>query len=193
MEFGGPAALIERIGELMKQGSHPPGKMLHAPNTAQADFGVAVEEGGGTGAIAARQRVGEDTDIGDGEVHALGAGGRNDVGGVAGEKERAILHGFDNEAAHGRDATLKNGAFVEAEAGIGLEAELEFFPDAGIRPLREVFTGTALEVKAAKGRGAHAEEGEAAVVIDVNEFLGSGRCIGENAKPGERVVLFVDA
>ena len=48
-------------------------------------------------ASAARQHA----HIGDREVHALGAGRRHDMRGIAGEEQPAILHRLDGEAAHG--------------------------------------------------------------------------------------------
>ena len=44
--------------------------------------------------------------VGHGEVEALGAGGRHDVGGVAGEEQAAVPHRLGHEAAHRRDALL---------------------------------------------------------------------------------------
>ena len=51
-------------------------------------------------------------DVRDGEVHALGPGRRDDVGGVAGQEQVVVLHGLADVAAHRGDALLDDRALV---------------------------------------------------------------------------------
>ena len=57
------------------------------------------------------QGVGEQSDVGEGEVQALGAGGRHDVRRVAGEEQVAVAHRRGDEAAHRRDALVADRTF----------------------------------------------------------------------------------
>src|SRR5262249_10186440 len=132
-----------------------------------------------------------DADVGNGEVESFGAGGRNDVGGVAGEEEAAELHGFNDEAAHAGDGFLRDGAFGELPAVVRGEAFVEFGPDAGGRPEGQVFIGRALEIEAADFGRTHGEQREAAIVVRVDEFFRGGRGLGEDAEPAEGIVAIV--
>ncbi len=67
------------------------------------------------------------------------------------------------------------------------EPDLQFLPDFLVRPIQEVFVGAALEIEAADVRRAHAEQGETALVVGVDEFFRGRRGFGENAQPGERI------
>src|SRR5207244_12277799 len=51
----------------------------------------------------------------------------------------------------------------------------------------DVFIRLALEIEAADFFRAHAKQGEPAIVIGVNQFLGRGGCIRQNAKPPEGI------
>jgi hypothetical protein len=53
------------------------------------------------------ERAGQQNDVGNREIHALGAGRRHDMGGVAGEKKPAMAHRLGDEAAQRRDAFLE--------------------------------------------------------------------------------------
>ena len=87
--------------------------------------------------------------VGGGQVEALGAGGRHDVRGVAGQKQAAVLHRLGHEAAHGGDALLKDGTLVETKAIDGLEALMQLLPDSLVGPFGEVLVGTALQIQTA--------------------------------------------
>ena len=56
-----------------------------------------------SGAARLRQRARQIKDIGDREVEALGASRRDDVGRVAGQEQRAVLHRLGDEAAQRRN------------------------------------------------------------------------------------------
>ena len=102
-------------------------------------------------AIPLRQRPREDEDVGHGEVQALRAGCRDDVGCVAGEEEPAVLHRLDHEAAHGRDVLLDYRSVVQLPA-VGGEAESELLPDPLVRPVFDVLGWIDLDVQAADRR-----------------------------------------
>jgi len=193
VEFGELAAVVEGIviGEAVEELGHPPGEALDFPDAAETGGGVLGEEIGGAGGIERAESGGEDADVGNGEIQSFGAGGGNDVGGVAGEVESAELHGFDDEAAHAGDTFLDDGTFGEFPAIVSGEALLQFVPDAVVGPEREIFVRRALQIEAADFRRTHGEKSEAAVVVCVDEFVGGRRSLGEDAKPAERIVAFV--
>src|SRR5271166_4809523 len=147
----------------MEHGGHPPGEALDFPDAAEARGGIFVEKIAAAGFVEVLEGAGEDADVGDGEVQSLGAGGRDDVGGVTGEEEITALHGLDDEAAHRRNPLLGYGTFGEFPVAVGLKAGVEFLPDAAVGPILDVFFGIALDVETADGGRAHAEKGEAAV------------------------------
>ena len=59
-------------------------------------------------AIPIGQRLGQHAHVGDRQIHALGAGRRHDVRGIAGQEQPPVLHRLDHKAAHGRDALLED-------------------------------------------------------------------------------------
>ena len=74
------------------------------------------------------------------EVQALRAGRRDDVRGVAGEEQPAVLHRLDDEAAHPVTPFSSTGPFGERPA-VEPEPELELLPDALVGPLVDVLVG----------------------------------------------------
>ena len=194
VEVGELAAVVEGIviGEAVEELRHPPGEALDFPHAAETRGGVLREEIRAARGVEGAERGGEDTDVGYGEVESFGAGGRDDVGGVAGEEEAAVLHRLNDEATHSGNGFLGDGAFGEFPAVAGGEALVEFAPDAVIGPEREIFVGRALQIEAADFGRAHGEQCEATIVMYVDEFFGSGRRLGENAEPAEGIVAFVN-
>src|SRR5262245_64474327 len=105
--------MVERIvvRKTVEELGHPPGEALDFPDAAEAGGGVLGEKVGAAAGVEGAEGIGEDANVGDGEVESFGAGGRDDVGGVSGEKEAAELHGLNDEAAHTGDGFLPDGAF----------------------------------------------------------------------------------
>jgi hypothetical protein len=194
VEVGELAAVVERIvtGETVEELGHPPGETLNFPDAAEAGCGILREKVGTGVCIESAEGFGEDADVGYGEVESFGAGGRDDVCGVAGEEKAAELHGLDDEAAHAGDGFLDDGTFGEFPAVMRGEALVEFAPDAMIGPERKVFIGRALEIEAADFGRAHGKQRKATMVMDVNEFLGCRRRLREDAEPAEGIVAFVN-
>ena len=82
-------------GELAagEEGEHPAGEFLGFPDGGEAGGGVAGESVGvGLGDVL-DEAFGELEGVVDGEVHAFAAGGRDEVGGVAGEARGRELGG----------------------------------------------------------------------------------------------------
>jgi len=71
------------VGETVEELGHPPGEALYLPDAAQAGRGVLAEEIGDAVVIEGAESGGENADVGDGEVEPFGAGGGNDVRGIA--------------------------------------------------------------------------------------------------------------
>ena len=115
IKLGELALAIEGVvaGIEMKQLRHPPGEALRLPDPPQAGRRIAIEQIAASGAIEFGDRAREHDHVGEGEVHALGAGRRLDMRGIAGKEKPAILHRLDDEAAHRGDALLQHGALGE--------------------------------------------------------------------------------
>src|SRR3546814_5388777 len=91
VELGALDAVAEALvlREFVEQGRHPPGEALGLPDAGEGALRVAVEPGAVVLSVPVDQRAGEVVDVGGGEVQALGAGRRHDVGGVAGQEQAA--------------------------------------------------------------------------------------------------------
>src|SRR6266576_2029982 len=114
IELGELALAIKRIVARieMKQLRHPPGEALRLPDPLQAGRRVPLQQVAAARAIELADRACEHPHVRQGQVHALRAGRRLDVRGIAGEKEPAGLHRLDHEAAHRGDAPLQHGALA---------------------------------------------------------------------------------
>ena len=86
----------------------------------------------------------EDRDVGDRQVHALGAGGRHDVRGVAGEEQPAEAHRLGDEAAQRRDALLDRRADRHPCGDFRTDPLLELVPESLVAPLIHVIVERAL-------------------------------------------------
>jgi hypothetical protein len=125
--------------------------------------------------------------IGGGEVQALGAGGRHDVGGVAGEKEPAEAHGLRHEAAQRRDAFLHRGAGDERCGTLRVEAPAQLVPETRVAPAGRLLLDRDLHVVAAEVARAHGAERKAALMMRVDELVGDGRGLRQHAEPAEGI------
>src|SRR5271166_5388698 len=122
----------------------------------------------------------QNSNISRGQVQSFCPSWRHDMGGIACQEESAMLHWLDNETSHARHAFLKNRSSNQCPAR-NLQTRFKFFPDPIVWPLVQVLIRLALEIEATDPRSAHAQKSETAVVIGVNEFLGRGWSLGENA------------
>lgn len=93
------------------------------------------------------QRARENANIRNGQVQAFGAGRRNDVSGVACQKERAKLHRFRNETAHFRDVLLQYGPSRRGPAIVRTQSAEKLLPDSIVGPMCEILVGCALQVE----------------------------------------------
>src|SRR5258706_3282610 len=109
---------------------------------------------------------------------------------VSGKKQPAVLHWFDNIAAHAGDAFLQNRPLREFPA-FGTQPRLEFLPDTLIAPGIDVFVRIALQIEATDLRRPHAVQGESAIMVCVDQFLRRWRRIGEDAEPSEGILSLV--
>ncbi len=157
--------------------------MLRAPHAFQTGRRIRVQQIRAVLPVTRGERFCEHTYIGDGEVHAFGAGRRHDVRGVAGKEQASVLHRLGDETAHRRDALLRDPADARRPAVFAGEARLQLGPDAVVGPLRDVFVGTALQIKTRHLRRTHAEERETAFVIRVDELVERGRRVSKNTEP----------
>jgi hypothetical protein len=167
--------------------------VLHPPDPLGAGGRVRIEA-----RLVARpdqpvDGTSEDVDVGDGQVHALGARWRHDVGGVAGQHEPAVAHRRRHEAAHAGDRLLDHRSVEQPEPVGGGQADGQLRPDPVVGPFGDVLVRCHLEVQPRDLGRAHAVEREAPIVAAVDQLLGRGSGLGEDAEPGERVLAVVDA
>jgi hypothetical protein len=86
------------------------------------------------------------------------------------------------------DVLLQHAAFFQLIAQA--QPRMQFVPDACVRPSRQIVVGRALHIQSRNVGRTHAEQGEAALVIGIDQFLGRGRGLGQNSQPRERVGPF---
>src|SRR5712691_7884408 len=191
VELGELALAVEAVvdGIEMEQLRHPPGETLRLPNPPQAGRRIALEEIAAAGTIERDERARKHLDVGQREIHALGARRRLDVGGIAGEEQPAVLHRLDHEAAHGGDALLHHGALGERPGAA--EARMQLLPDAPVRPVLDVVVGRALKIEPRQGRRAHSVKRKAALVIGVDQLALGRRGFRENADLAEWIFAIV--
>ena len=101
-------------------------------NSAQAALGILIEPVAASVAIELGKTTGQDACIGAGEVHALGAGGGNDVGGIAREEQTAILHWRSHKGADPRDVLLNDWSFNNFPALLIEHADVQFLPESRV-------------------------------------------------------------
>src|SRR5947209_7014339 len=89
--------------------------------------------------------------------------------------------------AHCYYALLEDAAFGEPPAFGGLEPRVQLLPDAAVGPVLDLVVRIALQVEALDLRRARADEGEAALVMRVDQLLGRGGRLDQDAEPAERV------
>jgi hypothetical protein len=175
----------------MQHGGHPAGQVGSPPDALQAVIGVRVREVRITVPDEADQGGGEGGHVGDGEVEALRAGGRHDMGRVPGEEQTVVAHGRGDETAHRGDRLFQDRPGGQLPAG-NFQPRLQLSPDAVVGPVGDVLVGGYLEVEAADLGRAHAVQGEAVVVAAVEHLVGGRRRLREDAKPAVRIGPFGD-
>ena len=148
---------------------------------------VRLEQGVAAGSHAVGDRLGEHLHVGHGQVQALRSGRGHDVRGVAGEVEPPMLHRLDDEAPHAGDPFLEHRAFAQCPA-VEPGPELELLPDAVVGPAGDILVVGDLDVVTRELWRAKGEEGEAAVMVGVDELVHGGLDLGEDPEPAEGIL-----
>src|SRR5262249_24527574 len=117
----------------------------------------------------------------------LGPGRRHDVGGVTGEEQPSETHRLGDEAAQRRDALFERRTGHQALARLLVEACLQRFPEALVRPSLDLLGEASWKVIAAARRRANGAEREAKVMAHIDQLLRHRRRVGEEAEPAERI------
>src|SRR5438034_607744 len=172
--------------EAVQHRGHEPGEVLGPPDAPESVRRVALQQGAVTVSVPGGDSRGEQANIRDREVEAFRARGRNDVSRVAGEEEAPVLHGLHNDASHPGDSLFEHLPRVQRPA-LEPEAQPKLLPDPVVGPLVEVFVGPYLEVEARHLRRTHAVQGEAALVVCIDQLLVRRRRGGQDPEPCERV------
>lgn len=153
---------------------------MRLPDAPQTNPRVALEFGVGVITVESPERLRENIHIRHREIHTLCSGWWDDVSGVAGEEEFAKLHWLGDVAPHAGNTLLQDLPLRWAPAVLASKPREEFAPDPVVAPKVYIFIRFALQVEARHGGGAHAVEGEAAIVMHVNKFIQRGRRLCEN-------------
>jgi hypothetical protein len=139
------------------------------------------------------ERLGEVAHVGHREVESLGAGGRHDVPGVAGEEQSPVAQRLGHEAAQRRDRLLDRRTGHEPAGDLARQAGAELVPEAIVGPVFDAVVDAALHVVATEHRMPHRAQREAPLAVGVDELLVDRRRLGEDAEPAERVHPLVRA
>ena len=75
-----------RIRKQMQQRRHPPGEALRLPNPPETSLRITLQRRGRAGAVEHLDGARQHANVGEREIHPLGAGRRHDVGGVTGQE-----------------------------------------------------------------------------------------------------------
>src|SRR5690606_5634520 len=177
--------------EVVQQVGHEPAEALALPHAAQGQLGVFLQQVGAAFLVDLDQDAIQVADVGGGQVQALGAGRRDDVGSVAEQEQVAVLHRLDHEAAQRGDTLFQRRAGDQLVADFLRQARLEFVPEALVGPVFDLVAQRHLQVVAAAGQRALAAEHEAALVVGVDQFVVDRRGVGQQAEPAERVDALV--
>src|SRR5262249_26859726 len=127
----------------------------------------------------------------DRQVHPLGPGRGNDVRRIAGEEQAAVLHRFDDEGTHRDDSLLEDWTLGERPAVGGGKPRPELLPDAVVRPVGGAIFGVALQIEALDLRRAGADQGEAALMVRVDQLRRRSRRLGEDTEPAEGINVVI--
>jgi hypothetical protein len=71
--------------------------------------------------------------------------------------------------------------------GLRVEAAAQFVPEAVVGPVLDLLVERALHVVAAAGVRTHAAQGEAALVVGVDQLVADRRHLGQQAEPAEGI------
>jgi hypothetical protein len=159
------------------------------PDPAQAAVRIRVGQLPPAFFEQAGQRRGQGGHIGDGQVEALGPGGRHDVRGVTRQEQPLVAHGRGDEAAHRRDGLLRDRALLQVPARHA-QPVAQLGPDPVIGPPLDLLVGRHLQVQPADLRRTHGVQRKAVFVPGVDELVGGRRHRGQDAEPGVRVAPF---
>jgi hypothetical protein len=187
LELGQLQPPVELVAVGVEHRRHPPREVRPAPDLGERVVRVRVEQIGALPAEEGVERPGEERDVEDRQVEALGPGRRHDVCGVPGEEEPPVAHRRRHEAAHRRDAPVGHRTGLQRPA-LEAQADAELVPDPVVRPVLEPLGGIDLQVEPGDRRRPHAVEREAVRVPGVDQLIGGRLDVGEDAEPGERVL-----
>src|SRR6059058_4560210 len=99
-----------------------------------------------------------------------------------------MLHRFGDHAPHRGDAGLDD--LARLEFGLG-KTKAKLVPNSPLGPGVYGVVGVDLEIEPADLRRSHAVQGEAAVVVRVDELVRRWRWFREDAEPGEGIGALV--
>ena len=110
---------------------------------------------------------------------------------IAGQHQPPEPHRLGNEAAKRGDALFQRRAGFQRLCHLRRQAAAEFVPEGVVRPILDLVVDIALDVIARPGHRAHRAQGKAARGVRIDDFMRHRPRIGQQAKPAERIDLFI--
>ena len=161
-------------------------ELLRLPDVRHAAPRVLVEVGALSRCQVLGQHVTEFGCVGDREVHALTARGRDDVRGVAEQEESLVPHRLAHPADHFEHVLAGHRALVEPPPRLA-EPGAQLRPDALVRPVRHGVLERHLQVEPGHRVRTQQVSGEPALVLRVDGPLRRRRRLGQQREPAELV------
>src|SRR5258708_4028928 len=127
------------------------------------------------------------TDVSNCQIKPFRSGRWNNMSGITCEKQPAILHRFDDKAAHRQDAFLSYGPHAQLPVTLNRQAELQLFEDHLIRPIGNIVLWVALNIHTLQFWRACADQGKTSVRIGIYQFIGRGRSLHQNPEPSKGI------
>ena len=181
------------LGEGVEKRGHPPRETFDLPHPLEHAGRVVVDPGLGALFVYLAESVGEATDVVGREIEPLGPGGRDDMGRIAGQEQRAEAQRLGHETAQWRHRLLRGGAGRQDRRRFRVEPPAQLVPEAVVRPVGDPLGRRDLDIVAAARGRPHGAECEAPRVVGVDQFVRYRRALDQHPEPAERVDAFEDA
>src|SRR5690606_28921965 len=134
-----------------------------------------------------QRRLGYEVNYSHGAVRPLGPGRRHEWGGVTSKERFAEPERLGDETAERRDRLLDRRTGLHRFGCSRIQAPPQLIPEPIIAPALDLLVRRHLHIVAAARRGALRAQGEAALVVSIDEFFGHRRLVDQHAEPTKRV------
>ena len=181
------------FGEVVHEGGEPPGKALGFPDPLEGPGGVIVDANAVVGFEILHEGIKQIVDIGSRCVQALGAGWRDDMGGITAQEEIAVAHRLADKRAQRGDGFFDRRAGDELVGLVLGDALFEFMPEGLIGPVFGGVGKLALDIIAREVGVAHRAKRKTVGAVGVDQFVIDRRGFAQDAEPAKRVDFLIVA